>query len=154
FPSSISVQVRSGDMRIAAGRPVTIRAAVAGRRGTLTRIAPSVTLESGPGQTSTVPMVRAGDGYELRIGALERSFRYKVTAGPAASRAYSVTALHPSLVQRIELHYDYPSFSGLKPRAEADGGDVYGPAGTRVRLVVHTDKPVSTGNPAFSEGKP
>ena len=99
-------------------------------------------------------MVRAGDGYELRIGALERSFTYRVSAGPAVSRAYAVTALHPSRVQRIELHYDYPSFTGLKPRAETDGGDVYGPAGTRVRLVVHTDKPVATGRLAFSEGKP
>jgi hypothetical protein len=154
FPGSISIQVRSGDMRVPAGRPVTIAAAVAGRRGTLTRVAPSVTLETGPGQTTTVPMVRAADGYELRINPLERSFKYQVTAGPATSRAYSVTALHPSRVQRIELYYDYPSFTGLKPRAETDGGDVYGPAGTRVRLVIHADKAVSTGSLAFSEGKP
>jgi hypothetical protein len=154
FPASISVHVRSGDMRIAAGRPVTISATVAGRYGTLTRVAPSVTLEAAPGQITTVPMVRAGDVYELRINALERSFTYRVGAGPAVSRAYAVTALHPSHVQRIELHYDYPSFTGLKPRAETDGGDVYGPAGTRVRLVVHTDKPVATGHLAFSEGKP
>jgi hypothetical protein len=113
FPSSITVQVRSGDMRVAAGRPVTISAAVAGPRGTLTRIAPSVTLESATGQLTTVPMTRAAGGYELRINALEKSFKYKVAAGPAVSRAYSVTALHPSRVQRIELHYDYPSFSGL-----------------------------------------
>ena len=128
--------------------------AVTGRRGTLTRIAPSVTLETSPAAFTPSPMVRSGDGYELKIAALERSFKYRVTAGPAVSRAYSVTALHPSRVQRIELHYDYPSFSGLKPRAEADGGDVYGPAGTRVRLVVHTDKAVATGALAFSEGKP
>jgi hypothetical protein len=154
FPASISIQVRSGDMRVPAGRPVTISAAVAGRRGTLTRVVPSVTLEGGPGQVTTVPMVRAADGYELRINALDRSFKYRVTAGPAASRAYSVTALHPSRVQRIELHYDYPSFTRLKPRIETDGGDVYGPAGTKVRLVVHTDKPATTGTLAFSEGKP
>jgi hypothetical protein len=153
FPASISIHVRSGDMRVAAGRPVTISATVDGRRGTLTRIAPSVTLEAA-GQVSTMPMVRAGDGYELRIGALDRSFKYTVAAGPAVSRAYSVTALHPSRVQRIELQYDYPSFTGLKPRVETDGGDVYGPAGTRVRMIVHTDKPVSTGSLAFSDGQP
>ncbi|HEX9365642.1 MAG TPA: hypothetical protein VF921_03385 [Vicinamibacterales bacterium] len=154
FPSSISIQVRSGDMRVAAGRPVTISASVDGRRGTLTRIVPSVTLDAAAGQVTTVPMVRAGDGYQLRIGALDGSFKYTVAAGPAVSRAYSVTALHPSRVQRIEVHYDYPSFTGLKPRIEADGGDVYAPAGTRVRLIVHTDKPVSTGRLAFSQGQP
>ncbi len=153
FPASIGIQMRSGDVRVPAGRPVTIAAAVAGRHGSLSRIVPSVTLEAA-GQSVTVPMVRAGDGYELRIGALDRSFKYKVTAGPAESRTYAVTALHPSRVQRIELRYDYPSFTGLKPRAEADGGDVYGPAGTRVRVIVHVDKAVTAGDLAFSAGRP
>src|SRR4029078_5536581 len=35
-----------------------------------------------------------------------------------------------------------------------DGGDVYGPAGTRVRVMVHTDKPVREGALAFSQGQP
>src|SRR5258708_4326528 len=153
FPASIGIQMRSGDMRVPAGRPLTIAAAVAGRRGPLSRIVPSVTLEA-PGQSVTVPMARAGDGYELRIGALDRSFKYKVTAGPAESRTYAVTALHPSRVQRIELRYDYPSFTGLKPRAEADSGDVYGPAGTRVLVIVHVDKAVAAGDLAFSAGRP
>src|SRR5262249_4191288 len=134
--------------------PVRIEAQVNGPRGALTRIAPQVTIESAQGQPVVFPMTRSADRYELRINALERSFKYRVTAGPAASRIYGVTALFPARVQRIELHYDYPSFTGLKPRDERDGGDVYAPAGTRVRLVVHTDKPVSDGALAFSQGKP
>ena len=152
FPASVSVLVRSGDMRIPAGRPVTISASVSGRRVALGRIAPAVTLES-DGRTVTVPMVAAADGYELRIEALERSFKYRVTAGSARSDDYRVTALVPARVQRIELRYDYPSFTGLAPRQERDGGDVYGPAGTRVKLVVHTDKPVAAGRLAF-QGSP
>lgn len=154
FPSSISVHVRSGDMRIPAGRPVTIAASVAGRHGTLARIAPVVTLETAQGQSATLAMTAAAGGYELHIAALERSFKYKVTAGPAQSRDYAVTALFPARVQRIEVHYDYPAFTGLQPRQERDGGDVYAPAGTRVRLVVHTDKSVASGRLAFAEGKP
>jgi hypothetical protein len=153
LPGSVTIKVRTGDMRIPAGKPVTIAASVAGRHGTLGRIAPMVTLESAQGQRATLPMAAGADGYELRINAVDRSFKYTVTAGPATSKAYAVTALFPARVQRIELHYDYPSFSGLKPRDERDGGDVYAPAGTRVRVVVHTDKPVADGRLAFSEGK-
>ena len=91
FPGSISIQVRSGDMRVPAGRPVTIVAAVAGRRGTLTRVAPSVTLESAPGQTTTVPMVRAGDGYELRIRSNARSV--SGVPGPPRARIQSPPTL-------------------------------------------------------------
>jgi len=153
FPGAVSVHVSSGDMRVPAGRPVTLAARVSGRHVALDRIAPVVTLEAG-GKTVTLAMERAGGGYELRIPALERSFSYAVTAGPARSTNYKVTALFPPRVQRIELHYDYPSFSGLKPRDEQDGGDVYGPAGTRVRIVVHADKPIAQGRLAFSEGRP
>ncbi len=153
LPGSVSVHVSSGDMRVPAGRPVTLAARVDGKHVALDRIDPVVTLEAAGGTTVTLPMSRAGGGYELQITSLDRSFKYTVTAGPARSPAYSVTALFPPRVQRIELHYDYPAFTGLKPREERDGGDVYGPAGTRVRLVVHADKPVAQGRLAFSDGK-
>jgi hypothetical protein len=153
FPASVVVHVASGDMRVPAGRPVTIAASVSGKRIALGRIAPVVTLEGAAG-TTTLPMVAAQGGYELRIPALERSFKYRVTAGPARSNDYAVTALLPARVQRIELRYEYPSFTGLAPRHERDGGDVYGPAGTRVKLVIHTDKPVAAGRLAFANAKP
>ena len=153
FPGSVAVQVAGGDVRVPAGRPVTLAAQVTGRNFALDRITPVVTMEAANGAVASVPMERAGDRYELRIASLDRSFKYSVTAGPAKSSAYRVTALFPPHVQRIELHYDYPSFTGLKPREERDGGDVYGPAGTRVRVVVHADKPVAAGRLAFSAGQ-
>src|SRR4051812_13479588 len=152
FPGSVSVHVTGGDLRVAAGRPVTLGARVSGRHVALDRIAPVVTIEAS-GATATVPMARTGDGYELRIPALDRSFKYFATAGPARSSDYRVTALVPPRVQRIDLHYEYPSFTGLKARDERDSGDVYGPAGTRVRVTVHADKPVVQGRLAFGDGK-
>lgn len=156
FPGAVSIQVSTGDMRVPAGRPVTLAARVSGQHVALDRIAPVVTVntQGADGKALTLAMQRTKEGYELRIPVLERSFTYAVTAGPARSRDYRVTALFPPRVQRIELHYEYPSFSGLKPRDEHDGGDVYGPAGTRVRVVVHADKPIAHGRLAFSEGRP
>ena len=151
FPRSVSLTVESGDLRVAAGRPVTIAAHVRGRRAALGRISASVSLDAA-GQRVTLPMERTADGYRLQVPSVERSFRYRVSAGPAVSREYSVTALHPARVQRIDLQYDFPSFTGLGPRLDRDSGDVYGPAGTRVRVLVHTDKPVRQGSLAFSRG--
>ena len=56
-----------------------------------------------------------------------------------------MTALSAPHVTRIDLGYVYPSFAGLAPREEQDGGDIYAPAGTRVRLRVHADKPLVAG---------
>jgi hypothetical protein len=65
-----------------------------------------------------------------------------------------VTALVAPHVQRIDLHYDYPAFTGLNPHDEANGGDVYAPAGTRVRLRVRADKPIASASLAMAEGRP
>jgi hypothetical protein len=153
FPASLTLTVVPGDMRIAAGKPATILATVKGRALSLDRLAAQITLDAG-GRPVTLPMERTAEGYRFQIPSVERSFRYLVSAGPAASRAYSVTALHPSRVQRIDLQYDFPSFTGLAPRLDRDSGDVFGPAGTRVRVLVHADKPIRGGSLAFSQGQP
>ena len=153
FPSSIRLTVAPGDMRVAAGRPATIVASLTGRAGALARVSAQITLDA-DGRRVTLPMERAGDGYRFTVPSVDRSFHYAITAGPAASRAYSVTALHPARVERIDLQYDFPAFTGLTPRLERDGGDVYAPAGTRVRVIVHADHPVHDGALAFSQGQP
>jgi archaellum component FlaC len=151
LPGTVGIRVQPGDTRIPVGRPLRIVARLEGRSGTLTRVSPIVTIESG-GQHRSLPMDRTNGEYEVKINAVDRSFGYRVEAGNAASPRYTVTALVPPRVKRIDLHYDYPSFTGLAPRDERNGGDVFGPAGTRVRLRVTTDKPVTAGRLAMSEG--
>ena len=60
-----------------------------------------------------------------------------------SSRAYTVTVIRPPHVERIDLRYEYPAAFRMAAREEEDGGDIYGPAGTRVRVTVHVDKPVT-----------
>jgi hypothetical protein len=153
LPGTIAVAVQPGDVRVPAGHPLTIAASLSARARTLTRVVPTLTLVSN-GQSRSVAMVQAGERYEVRINAVDRSFTYRVHAGAATSREYGVTALFPPRVRRIDLRYEFPSFTGLRPREAQDGGDIYGPAGTRVRVRVHTDKPVQQGHLALSEGKP
>jgi len=94
-------------------------------------------------------MTQAGEAFELAIPSVDRTFTYTVTAGSARSEDYTVTAIYPPRVERIDLHYAYPSFAGLAPRDEPDGGDIYAPAGTRVRLRIHTDKAIAQGEIAL-----
>jgi hypothetical protein len=96
-------------------------------------------------------MTRSGDGYEFSFESVDRNFVYRVAAGAARTKDYTVTALVPPRVRRIDLTYQYPSFSGLPVRSEEDGGDIYAPAGTRVRLRIYTDKDVADGSLALGE---
>ena len=144
FPGSVTVQVRPGNARIPIGTPIHIRASVSGGSGSVTQLSPRLTVFAN-GQQRVVPMAAAADGFEYVIESVDRGFTYDVTAGAARSARYTVTALRPPRVERIDLHYVYPSFAGLPPRDEQDGGDIYAPAGTRVQLRIHSDKPIATG---------
>jgi hypothetical protein len=61
------------------------------------------------------------------------------------------TAAAPA-IEAIDLHYEYPGFTRLAPRDELDGGDIYAPAGTRVRLRVRADAPIATAHVALGSG--
>jgi hypothetical protein len=56
-------------------------------------------------------------------------------------------------VQRIDVEYSYPSALGLPPRVDEGSGDIFAPAGTRVRLRVHTDVETTGGQMAFTSGQ-
>lgn len=143
-PQSIEVHVEPGDVRLVAGRPLTVRARVESGGEAIGRAQPTLVVTAG-GDTRTVPMDASGDGYRFDFASVDRSFGYRVVAGAAVSNDYAVTALFAPRIARIELEYRYPGFTGLEPRTDEDGGDIFGPAGTKVRLRIHTDKPVTAG---------
>ncbi len=153
FPHSISISVTPGDARVPAGRPLLVKASLDGRRAKLRGVAPMLVVTS-PDQQRSVPMVLDGDGFRFAFESVDRSFTYKVIAAAVSSPSYSVTALFPPRVRRIDVQYHYPAFSGLAARTDEDGGDIYGPAGTRVRIRVHTDKPVAAGQLALASRAP
>ena len=148
FPGSVRVEVVPGHVRLPAGTPLRIRTTLHGSAGSLKHFTPSIVVAAG-GEQRTVQMTAAGEAFELAIPSVDRTFTYTVTAGSARSEDYTVTAVFPPRVERIDLHYVYPSFAGLAPRDEQDGGDIYAPAGTRVRLRIHTDKAIAQGQIAL-----
>jgi hypothetical protein len=153
FPRTISIEVATGNARVAAGRPLRIAAKLQGRGAGLLSLTPSLIVTAN-GQQRSVPMSGSADGFSYTIESVDRSFEYRVVAGASASRAYSVTALFPPRVTSIDLAYEYPAFTGLKRREEKNGGDIYAPEGTRVRLLVHADKPLASGELAMSGASP
>jgi hypothetical protein len=143
-PGSVRVEVLPGNVSVPAGTALRIRASLQGPRGIIKDITPELVLAADQSRRS-VGMVRNGDAFEFTVNAVDRTFSYAVSAGSARSSRYTVTALIAPRVQRIDVHYEYPDFAGLAPRDEQDAGDVYAPAGTRVRLKIHTDKPIAQG---------
>ncbi len=143
FPSRVALAVEPGDARIVAGRSLTLRARLTGMPSDFDPN-PIVTIENekGPGRQ---PMRRDGESFVLTLPAVTASFTYGVSAAGLRSASYTVTVLHRPALQRIDVAYEYPAYTGMPARVEEDGGDIYAPAGTRVMVRVRADKRLSAG---------
>jgi hypothetical protein len=113
-------------------------------------------VEIGDGRSwRTLDMTTAADGrYRLRLDAVTAPLTYRVLAGGLVSPTYEIGIAFPPRVTGIDLDYAYPAASGVRPWTEEDtDGDIYGPAGTEVRVRVHTDRAVATGQLALENSE-
>ena len=148
FPSRARLSVRPGNARVTAGSPLAIEARLVGSRAPV-----NAQLEIDEGaQPRIVDMVRVREAGNFRVAldGVSVPFHYRVIAGKVTSPTYAITVARPPRVTRIDLDYTYPASLGLKPRSEQDSGDVYAPAGTDVRVRIHTDRP-GRDRPAHNE---
>ncbi len=149
FPGRTTLEVRPGNARVKAGSPFSIDARLVGNRAP---VVARVEIQAGA-RTRASDMETHGDAFHLALGAVTGSFTYRVVAGTVRSPDYAVTVAHAPRVQRIDVDYTYPPELGMKPRTEEDSGDIYAPAGTRVRVRILTDRPVATGRMTLGDGQ-
>ena len=149
LPSRLTITVEPGDVRVRAGRAVTIRARVSGSAA----LAPALVAGEGP-DVVPLAMTAIADGvFEAIVPEVTASFPYHVVVGAGRSDAYQVTVIHPARVERIDLDYAYPPALGLEPRHEQDGGDIYAPEGTAVTLRITADRPVGATVLVLADGR-
>jgi hypothetical protein len=144
FPSRITLDVSPGNARVQAGSSLTVEARLVGNSAPV--VAQLLRAPEGSEDWQPAPMETDGRGhFRLSLPSLTSSFRYKVLAGSAASSAFDVAVVRPPRVARIDVEYSYPPALRLAARVEEDGGDIYGPEGTKVKVKIHTDAPAATG---------
>ena len=147
WPHTVRLDVTPGNVSIRPGQTVTIAARPSSAGG----LVPRLVTRTG-GKTRTIEMAKSANGYVSRFDGVTRSFGYTVLVGSASSPGYAVTVLEEPRVQRIDLRYEFPSYTHLPPRNEEDGGDIYAPAGTQVHVTVHASGPAAAGQLNLSTG--
>lgn len=145
FPSRVVLEVTPGDARVQAGSDLTVEARLVGNQAPVVAQLLVTADWAGPDWRALEMPADAANRFTLALSALTKSFRYKVVAGPVTSSTYHVAVVRPPRATRIDLRYVHPKALGLPDRLEEDGGDVYAPEGTSVRLTIHTDLPAATG---------
>ncbi|KPK57933.1 MAG: hypothetical protein AMK73_09635, partial [Planctomycetes bacterium SM23_32] len=147
--SGDDLSVTPGDLLITEGRSVRIEVDVASQavRGAELR------MPRGDGTEAVEPMARLFDPdspsrrFALTVGPNQQGFRYRVHAGDALSRYYTVQVVPFPALTDLALRYDYPDYTGLAPRVERPtDGDISAIAGTRVTVRATTNTRVESAD--------
>lgn len=152
---SNTLTVDPGDIRIPIGESVTVRMSIQNRhirRVTLRRS----TEEAGSESVERMALQEsAEDGtqtFSVTFPAVAESFRYRINAGSAVSRYFSVEAVPLPDVETLTLHYDYPPYTGLESReTESSYGDISAVEHTEVTVKARLNKPVTRATLSINE---
>jgi hypothetical protein len=148
--AAMSISVEPGDTAIARGADLPVTAELFGFGG---RGAELYTRVEGQPDYERIPMApREGEpGYELRLFNLQGAAEYFVESEGVRSPTYRVQVLDLPYVERLQIELTYPEYTGMEPQFYEDGGDIYAPIGTRVRLTAIPTMPVTGGRIAISD---
>jgi hypothetical protein len=99
-------------------------------------------------------MITAEDGgFQLMLLGVDQRTQYFVEASGVRSPTYTIDVAELPYVDRLELVYHFPAYTGLKPRTVEDGGDVAALPGTVVEVHVTPTMPAASGRLVL-DGKP
>ena len=146
-PYRIAIMPGNADVPMGADQTIT---------ATLTGFASeeaSVMLRRAPTEAyEALPLVRGEDGrYEGMVFDVDAPLEYFVEADRVRSPVFRLTVVELPYVQRLELEYHFPAYTGLKPQKIEDGGDIAVLKGTEVRLRVFPTMKTPGGRVALNE---
>ncbi|MFQ5654199.1 MAG: DUF4175 family protein [Planctomycetota bacterium] len=103
-----------------------------------------------PGGRENLPLDRKGEGgYRRVFRNVSRDFRFSISAGDYESEVYTVRVRSRPRVEKIDLTFDYPDYTGLDDLEEATanlGGHVKVPVGTVVSYRARTSIAVKSAS--------
>ena len=135
--SPYRIDVQPGNATVARGADVTVTATLSGFSATEV----DIFTRAGDGAPFERAAMIAGGGdgaFETIFFGLRQSLDYFVQAAGVRSPVFRLEAAELPFVDRLELEYVFPDYTGLEPRQIEDGGDIAVLRGTTVRLRVHS----------------
>ena len=142
--SPYRIDVKPGSATVARGADVSIEARLSGFTSTDVDLFTRAT-STAPFERTPMVAPPADGPYESTIFRVKESFDYFVQAAGVRSPVFRVEAAELPFVERIEMEFVYPAYTGLAPRMIDQGGDIAVLRGTTVRLRVHATMPSAAG---------
>ncbi|NOT43292.1 MAG: hypothetical protein HOP14_01670, partial [Acidobacteria bacterium] len=129
------IEVTPGDATVPKGADQTVAATLHGFE------APSVSLmvkRTPEGEFEELPLIPSeGGGFDGMLFDVATPIEYFVEASGVRSRVFTLRVVDLPYVDRLELEYRFPAFTGLDPQIVEDGGDIAVLQGTEVHLRIY-----------------
>jgi hypothetical protein len=133
--SPYNIEVQPGDAKVPRGSDQSVRARLLGfEAGEAT-----LNVRSSAGASfERIPLVAGSDPavFEGMLFHVETTTEYFVESNGVHSPTFSLSVLDLPTVDRLELEYHFPAYTGLPPQRVEFGGDVAALRGTEVRMRV------------------
>lgn len=143
---AVDVDVEPGDTLVAAGSSLQINVKTRNPAVTFARLRMVDTERSERvADMIAVPVAsnQTGRSYSVTLPEVLREFRYRVQAGDAVSRYFTVRVAVPPVIKQRDIRYRYPDYTRLEPRLDREGsGLIRALAGTEVTVSVVLNKSV------------
>jgi hypothetical protein len=149
--SPYAIEVQPGDVEVARGADQLVTASLSGFDSQDVEIAtkadPGENAEGAEAEWKRWPMTfdDTEGRFAFMIFDLDASTEYFVESNGVRSALYRIGVTDLPYVQRIDLEYVFPEYTGLAPQLVEDGGDVAALAGTKVNVFVHPTVAVPGG---------
>ncbi len=146
-PPVIEILIEPGDVDLQRGDGLAVAARVSGAAPE----AATLRLQDDNVNWRDVAMSRDGGGsdgaaFSYYIPSLVEDTTYYVTfdqGDTQNSRQYRISVFDLPRVERIDVAFDYPEYTGMEDLLEEDGGDLIAPVGTAVAITVNFNKAIA-----------
>ena len=146
---STDINVVPGDKLIAAGDSLRIEVTVPNERVETARLRRQT--GGSPETAERMKTLSADENgnprFFLSIPAVTEGFQYRVHAGGALSRYYTITVVPRPVVEKFEMIYQYPSYMSRNERTVTnDSGSIEGPVGSLVTIIARTNTKIRSAH--------
>ena len=154
--SPYQIEVLPGDATVARGADQTITARLLGFEADEVNLFTRANASAPFEQLPLIPVENA-DGeaepgaFEVLLFDLEEPTDYFVDAVGVQSSTFTLDVIDLPYVERLELEYHFPDYTGLEPRLVEEGGDIAVLRGTEVRLRAIPTMGTAGGHLVFDE---
>jgi hypothetical protein len=131
--SPYRIEVQPGNAAVPKGSDQTVTAKLIGFGSNRVEL---LTRASSSGQYERLQLLPTDDPatFEVKLFDLAKPMEYVVESNGVRSDVFNLKVTDLPYVDKLELEYHFPSYTGLAPRKDEEGGDIAVVRGTEVRL--------------------